>query len=235
MVRTKHDNSFAPGLAGFLGGAASTVVLYPLDLIKVRMQVNENVSASQQQSRRISSWRVFRAVVRQEGVLGLYQGLTPAVVGSSVSWGGYFFFYEGMKKRYGGYKQVAPRDFSPVESFLLACASGAIMVGITNPVWLIKTRMQLQLKQATETTKPPYKSMTDAARTIVREEGVMALYKGAIPALMLTSHGGVQFAVYEFLKKYFKVTRAEREHNISVVERFQLSFGFLAMGAVSKM
>ncbi|CAM9187288.1 unnamed protein product, partial [Sphacelaria rigidula] len=40
----------------------------------------------------------------------------------------------------------------------------------------------------------------DAVRTIIREEGPMALYKGAVPALMLCTQGAVQFTVYEWLK-----------------------------------
>ena len=45
-----------------------------------------------------------------------------------------------------------------------------------------------------------YDIRTDAARTIVREEGALALYKGAVPALLLCGQGAVQFAVYEWLK-----------------------------------
>lgn len=37
-------------------------------------------------------------------------------------------------------------------------------------------------------------------RTIVRDEGPLALYKGAVPALMLCTQGAVQFTVYEWLK-----------------------------------
>ena len=40
----------------------------------------------------------------------------------------------------------------------------------------------------------------DAVRTIVREEGPLALYKGVVPALVLCGQGAVQFTVYEWLK-----------------------------------
>lgn len=53
---------------------------------------------------------------------------------------------------------------------------------------------------------------TDAVRTITREEGPLALYKGAVPALMLCGQGAVQFAVYEWLK-----ARVPKQHeNVSV-------------------
>lgn len=244
--KEESKRAIAPLVAGVLGGAASTVSLYPLDLIKVRMQVNENSSSGkepQQPKRRaMTSIRVFRAVMRQEGVLGLYQGLSPAVIGSAFSWGGYFFVYEGMKRHYGNYKEptntTGRYHFNAGETFLLACASGSVLVALTNPIWLIKTRMQLQLKQPTQDlgkNKAPYTGILDAARTIVREEGATSLYKGAIPALFLTSHGGVQFMVYEYLKKSFHFTRAKRDASANITERFNQSLGFLAMGAVSKM
>ena len=111
------------------------------------------------------------------------------------------------------------------------------MVFLTNPVWLIKTRMQLQMKKTSDSykVKKPYTGLIDAARTIVREEGFWALYKGTVPALALTSHGGVQFVAYEFLKKHFHYARPKRDQSKSVLERLELSMGFLTIGAVSKM
>ena len=41
----------------------------------------------------------LRVVLKNEGVRGLYQGLTPAIIGACGSWGGYFYFYEAAKKR----------------------------------------------------------------------------------------------------------------------------------------
>ncbi|KAL3943585.1 MAG: hypothetical protein SGBAC_002329 [Bacillariaceae sp.] len=101
--------------------------------------------------------------------------------------------------------------------------------------------MQLQMKKASEhlqMSHTPYNGVFDAARTIIREEGFFALYKGTGPALLLTSHGGVQFMVYEALKKNFNFTRADRLEDgkrSSVLERLKQSAGHLTMGAVSKI
>jgi len=217
------------------------LVLYPLDLIKVRLQVNEDVLISANSThKRLTFLQACRAVIKHEGVMGLYQGLNPAVVGSAVSWGGYFFVYEGMKRQYIGFKRPDDPDpslLNSLDNFMLATASGAVMVALTNPVWLIKTRMQLQMnKTASQHSIKPYNSMWDAAITIVREEGITALYKGGAAALMLTSHGGVQFVAYEYLKKRFKYARATRtSKRESVLERLQKSIGYLAMGGVSKI
>ena len=262
-----NQRSTIPLIAGTLGGASSTVLLYPLDLVKVRLQVNEYPSKQrnwQQQKMR----KVLRAIIRHEGFAGLYNGLTPAIIGSSASWGGYFFLYEGLKTRLLEYKKGNDEcdtstvlgsidsdviKLGPMENFAAACLSGAIMVGFTNPIWLVKTRMQLQMKKTQEQQtlskslssvapgkiKPPYKNMFDAMRTIVREEGPKGLYKGSVPALMLVSHGGVQFVCYEFLKGHFgiykKAKRISSANGIAMTDsniftQLENSLGYLSMG-----
>jgi len=49
-----------------------------------------------------------------------------------------------------------------------------------------------------------YRGLTDAARTIYREEGLASFYKGLVPALFGVSHGAVQFMAYEELKSLLK-------------------------------
>lgn len=238
----------APLVAGLAGGTLSTILLLPLDNIKVRLQVHEgdsrSVSVEQQRQRRLGTMRVVRGVIRHEGIAGFYQGLAPALIGSSISWGGFFFVYEGFKKELRRRKATSSEDvtLTPLDNFVLACASGGVMVGLTNPIWLIKLRMQLQMKKASQLvhiSAKPYNGMMDAARTIVREEGFLALYKGSGPALLLTSHGGVQFVVYEFLRKHFHYARAKREdpaaRNSSVMSRLEKSAGYLTIGAVAKI
>lgn len=250
QISSDARKATAPLLAGLAGGTVSTMLLLPLDNIKVRLQVHEGdsgkFSSSKQINRRIGPMRVVRGVIRHEGVAGLYQGLAPALIGSSVSWGGFFFVYEGFKnelrRQKAGTTETGAYVLTSMDNFVLACASGGVMVGLTNPVWLIKLRMQLQMKKAAQhvqTSVKPYDGMFDAARTIVREEGFWALYKGSGPALLLTSHGGVQFVVYEFLRKHFHYARAQRDDTMgdhaSVMNRLEKSAGYLTMGAVAKM
>jgi solute carrier family 25 folate transporter 32 len=253
---TRPGASFAPLIAGFSGGVISTSLLLPLDVIKVRLQVNEDAGDNGRRAgggvkRRLGAMRLLRGIIKHEGLTGLYSGWTPAVIGSAVSWGGYFYLYENFKQQLVTYKlqssatPVTPEalrstHLSSIDNFILACTSGACMVALTNPIWLIKTRMQLQMRKASQLhteVKAPYKNMVDAAVTIVREEGAFALYKGGGAAMLLTSHGGVQFVVYEFLKKHFNYKRATREENLnrSVWERLELSMGYLSLGAVAKM
>ncbi len=137
-----------------------------------------------------------------------------------------------------------PKPLTSVHHLLAAFEAGIIMVFLTNPLWLIKTRMQLQPGAAAQLKQPlaheAYTGVWHAVRTIVREEGPRGLYKGRcvdgrtdvsirslahsvvatrpvsdmtytahtttppaglLPALLLTSHGALQFVTYEWLKR----------------------------------
>jgi solute carrier family 25 folate transporter 32 len=236
-------------IAGTTAGLVSTAALFPLDTIKVRYQVDEKTTLKAPQ--RLA--HAFKRVVASEGVLGLYQGLPAGLYGSGLSWGGYFYFYEAAKTRWVDGRATGERWNDAWHQAAAAVEAGTIMVALTNPIWLVKTRMQLQLRQTTAgaaaeaspaavaaagapslgggggsggggAAHRPYRSFADALTTIVKEEGPLALYKGSLPALLLVSHGAAQFVVYEALK----AEAASRKWSLGTA-------GVLAMGAASKI
>ena len=79
-----------------------------------------------------------------------------------------------------------------------ACSSSVI---IMFPMDTIKSRMMIQPAQAAiETGMVPYKGMVDCARRVLREEGVVAVYRGLTPRLVgVVSMVGIQYIVYEAL------------------------------------
>lgn len=82
-------------VAGFTAGTVATLIMHPLDLIKVRFQLaNNSVASSSMTSKRPGFGRaVYGALedaVRADGWKGLYRGLSPNLVGSASSWGLYF-------------------------------------------------------------------------------------------------------------------------------------------------
>jgi len=230
-------------VAGTIAGLSSTVALFPLDTIKVRFQVNEKTTLAAPQR----LWSAFEKVIKEEGWRGLYQGLQAGMLGSGLSWGGYFYFYEHAKQRW--ITSDSGKQPGALAWMAASAEAGTIMVALTNPIWLVKTRLQLQLRQIAEhstTTsasastlassadpsavkalgRRPYTGFIDAISTIVREEGILALYKGSIPALMLVSHGAAQFVVYEKMKSEYAKRYEQRTPG---------TFTVLSMGAASKI
>ena len=78
--------------------------------------------------------------------------------------------------------------------------AGAAVSLVTNPIWVVKTRLQLQDRMPGTSVKA-YVGAIDCFRSIVREEGISGLYRGLLPSLLLVSHGAIQMAVYEKLKQ----------------------------------
>ncbi len=110
------------------------------------------------------------------------------------------------------------------------------MIAVTNPLWLIKTRMQPQIRlhgNRCPTNQAYYTSIVNEFQTIIKAEGPAALYKVIFPALLLTSLGGIQIVPYEFLKYHFGAyINAKREsRSDSYAQKYQGSDS-LGFGAI---
>uniref|UniRef100_A0A7S2W927 Mitochondrial folate transporter/carrier n=1 Tax=Mucochytrium quahogii TaxID=96639 RepID=A0A7S2W927_9STRA len=188
------DGGIALG-SGLLAGFVTTVSLHPLDLIKTRFQVDETRGKGSLFNRGAGVLKEAYRVSTESGIRGLYRGLLPSVMGSSASWGIYFMLYESLKRTL---EPNPGQRLTSMQYLLASAAAGAVTTCFTNPIWLVKTRMELQ-----RPGQEPYRGVVDAFSKIVRTEGIAGLYKGIVPALFLVSNGGVQFMVYEELKIYF--------------------------------
>lgn len=74
---------------------------------------------------------------------------------------------------------------SQLSEFIPAALAGCCACLFTNPLELVKTRMQLQGELRTRGSYAiHYRNALHASHTIVRHEGILALQKGLIPALL---------------------------------------------------
>lgn len=191
-------------LAGISGGAISTLILHPLDLMKIRFAVSDGRTALPQYSSLTSA---FYTIVKQEGVKGLYRGVAPNVWGSGSAWGCYFLFYNSIKNWIQAGDSNMP--LGPSLHMLAAAEAGVLTLLVTNPIWVVKTRLCLQYDTPSPTTPGvvSYKGMTDALVTIYRTEGMRGLYKGFVPGMFGVTHGALQFMTYEEMKAFYNQSR----------------------------
>ncbi|KAL9108938.1 MAG: hypothetical protein Q9227_006334 [Pyrenula ochraceoflavens] len=182
-------------LAGFSAGVISTLVAHPLDILKTRLQLSPS-----RNTRLLPTFHLVRTIFRTEGgfPVAFYRGLTPNLVGNSLGWALYFLWYRQLQDlviqhRYHGSRnaQLTGGDY-----LLTSLSAGLLSAILTNPIWVIKTRML-----STSANHPgAYRSMLAGLRAIAREEGFGGYFRGLLPALVGVSNSAVYFVAYEKLK-----------------------------------
>ncbi|XP_041975118.1 mitochondrial folate transporter/carrier [Aricia agestis] len=213
-------------VAGISGGVTSTLILHPLDLIKIRFAVNDGRTATVPRYDGLSS--AFVTIVKKEGVRGLYRGVTPNVWGSGSAWGFYFLFYNAIKTWIQGGNARTP--LGPGLHMLAAAEAGVLSLIMTNPIWVVKTRLCLQYSEETHLSdNKRYKGMIDGLSKIYRTEGIRGLYRGFVPGMFGVSHGALQFMTYEEMKNRYNQYR-----NLPIDIKLS-SAEYLTFAAISKL
>lgn len=105
----------------------------------------------------------------------------------------YFWWYRYLSDHL--YPQGSPN--STQDFFLLTLLAGVICAVLSNPLWLISTRAQLNSSQA---------SLAQVMLDIYRQEGVSAFFKGVIPNLVLVINPIINYVMYESLKQRIEMT-----------------------------
>lgn len=86
-------------------------------------------------------------LVSKHGWTGLYRGLEPALLGTAVSQGVYFYLYSWLRgtavARLQAKQNTKSEDIGVGASLMVAALAGAGNVLLTTPIWTISTRMQV--------------------------------------------------------------------------------------------
>ena len=132
----------------------------------------------------------IREIIREQGLRGTYQGLTPTILKYGSNQAIRFFIVESLKDWYRG-PDNKDAQVNKVVTFSFGVISGAVSVYGNNPIDVIKTRMQ-----GLEAAK--YRGTVDCLVKIVKNEGFRALYKGSVPRLgRACMDAGITFAAYD--------------------------------------
>ncbi|CAL8297392.1 unnamed protein product [Lota lota] len=177
---------------GSVAGAVGATAVYPIDLVKTRMQNQRTSGSLVGELMYKNSLDCFRKVVRYEGVFGLYRGLVPQLLGVAPE--------KAIKLTVNDFVRgkTGQKDGSvPLGAEILAggCAGGSQVI-FTNPVEIVKIRLQV----AGEITTGPRVS----ALSVIRELGFLGLYKGAKACFLRDiPFSAIYFPCYAHLKTYF--------------------------------
>ncbi|XP_031401949.1 nicotinamide adenine dinucleotide transporter 1, chloroplastic isoform X1 [Punica granatum] len=182
--------------AGAAAGVIAATFVCPLDVIKTRFQVHGLPSLGRDSIKGSLIVGSLEQIFQREGIRGMYRGLAPTVLALLPNWAVYFTIYEQLKSLLGADET---NHLSVGANMIAASGAGAATTIGTNPLWVVKTRLQ------TQEMLPgivPYRSTLSALRRIAHEEGIRGLYSGLVPALAGVSHVAIQFPTYEKIKLY---------------------------------
>ncbi|MCJ1401296.1 hypothetical protein MMC11_004508 [Xylographa trunciseda] len=178
-------------VAGGIGGTTGDLLMHSLDTVKTRQQGDTHIPP-----RYSSMSSSYATIFRQEGFRrGLYSGVTPAFLGSFPGTVIFFGTYEYSKRHLidnGVHHSLAYL----AGGFIADFAASFVYV----PSEVLKTRLQLQGRYNNPffSSGYNYRSTVDAARTIVRQEGISALFYGYKATIFRDlPFSALQFAFYE--------------------------------------
>lgn len=206
----------AGGTAGTVGG----IVTCPLEVIKTRLQSSAKASLNVE---KLTLFKSFNTIIKSEGWRSLFKGLGPNIIGIAPSRAIYFSTYSTAKDILNKSTLINSPEH-PIIHMTSAASAGFVTCTATNPIWLIKTRLQLTRESI---------SISQCIKNIYMTSGFLGFYKGLSASYVGISETIVHFVIYEFFKAQIKQQRLKdpiRDDNFDKYIFFQYMFA----SAISK-
>ncbi|CBX94560.1 hypothetical protein IAQ61_009603 [Plenodomus lingam] len=180
---------------GSLAGAFGAFMVYPIDLVKTRMQ-NQRASGVGHVLYK-NSLDCAKKVIKNEGFKGLYSGVLPQLVGVAPEKAIKLTVNDLVR---GKLTEKSSGHIKFWHEMLAGGSAGACQVVFTNPLEIVKIRLQIQGELSKNVEGVPKRS----AMWIVRNLGLVGLYKGATACLLRdVPFSAIYFPAYSHLKKDF--------------------------------
>jgi adenine nucleotide transporter 17 len=206
-VSLPQNDNVAHALAGAGGGIISMILTYPLITLSTRAQVESKKAESK-------FIQAVQSIIAREGVSGLYSGIHSALFGISITNFVYYYWYEWTRAFLEEAAIKAGRvnkKLTTVESMIAGAIAGSATVIITNPIWVVNTRVTTRKQEreadvktdaeAAIVTKPPKAPSTiGTLMALLKNEGPQALFAGVVPALVLVINPILQYTLFEQMK-----------------------------------
>ncbi|OAG10438.1 mitochondrial carrier protein-like protein rim2 [Paraphaeosphaeria sporulosa] len=224
--------SWAHFIAGGLGGMASATLTAPLDVLKTRLQSTyyqqhlaamrtarglppiETMSFARSSLLHIrETGEILWQVPKTEGWRALFKGLGPNLIGVVPARAINFYAY-GNGKRIISNQFNDGKESAMVHLFAAACA-GIVTGTATNPIWLVKTRLQLDKNTHADGRGRQYKNALDCTMQTIRKEGIRGLYRGLTASYLGVTESTLQWMMYEQMK----LALARREERVAASGR----------------
>lgn len=180
--------------AGVGTGALQSLMLTPVELVKIRLQLQDKSQAKLQQTESHKGpIGVARSIIKREGLKGLYRGFGITILRDAPAHGFYFWTYEYMREKF--HPGCRKNGQEGLRTMLVAGGLAGVASWVScYPLDVIKTRLQAQ----TPASLNKYNGILDCLRRSVAEEGYHVLWRGlgtAVTRAFVVN--GAIFSAYE--------------------------------------
>eukprot|EP00210_Caulerpa_lentillifera_P009183 g8755.t1 len=176
-------------IAGLVAGGANTLVGFPFDTLKVRLQAERGVYRG--------SLHCLLHILKFEGIThGLYRGLTPPLIGGALETGvNYLVFHRMLNYLKERSSNGMEHKTTLSEVALAGGVAGACLSPILGPFELIKCRMQIAKGLR-------FRRPLDCIKWTIQHEGILGLTRGIMATMFRELPGNsVFFLSYEVLRR----------------------------------
>jgi len=223
-------------VSGGCAGACQLLVTNPLEVVKIRMQMQgETAKAFQDKGFRVPKglglhYMSFTEIIRECGMTGLYKGAAACLMRDIPFGAIYFPAYAAFMNYFVNREGSAGASSSNIlVSGTLAAVPASLL---TSPMDLVKTRMQVASRPGEEV----YSGIGDCIRKIHQTEGIAAFFKGSFPRVArIAPQFGLSLFAYEKVSQLIGFRGIAPPTNAPVIPRdYRTAFSSVSSGIESK-
>ncbi|XP_022767718.1 probable envelope ADP,ATP carrier protein, chloroplastic [Durio zibethinus] len=175
--------------AGAIAGAAAKTVTAPLDRIKLLMQTHGLRAGQESAKKSIGFIEAIVLIGKDEGIKGYWKGNLPQVIRVVPYSAIQLFAYETYKKLFTG----KDGELSVIGRLAAGACAGMTSTFITYPLDVLRLRLAVE---------PGYRTISEVALTMLREEGFASFYYGLGPSLIgIAPYIAVNFCIFDLVKR----------------------------------
>lgn len=195
-------------LAGSVGACGAVLFTNPMEVTKVRFQLQGELTASSNTPKiykHVGS--AFSQIYKQEGLVGLQKGLPTAMVYQALLNGFRFGAFDFTRSCLNSGLSAVGIKSHAASSLGSGAIVGILGAFVASPFLLIKTRMQSFSGSSTLAVGQQHgyvqKGLIFAIKTIFEKKGLQGLWQGCTASMIRTGVGSsVQLPSYEVTKNY---------------------------------
>ncbi len=168
---------------------------------RLQVQVKRKDGGEVDAAHYTSTWDAITKIAQEDGIIGLYAGISGSLIGVASTNFAYFYWYSIVRALYQRTaKSTAPP--STLVELSLGAIAGAVAQLFTIPVAVVTTRQQTQ-------SKSERRGLIGTAREVIEsEDGVFGLWRGLKASLVLVVNPAITYGAYERLKQVLFPGRA---------------------------